>query len=271
MIPIPAGVRVWLATGHTDMRKGFDGLALIVQETLKRDPHCGHLFVFRGRRGDLVKCLWSDGQGLCLFAMAPLKLTSVVKIGVVPIVRSLRLGACPQRNLAAGTLPLGKHEESQAAIGISTGCRGRRSLTGIGPAAATLKAVVPGLGAAGAIWIVWSTGAAFWAAARVEATPVGRNDRSHSGQPIASVRTNDRNWRIPSVPGRTRNARSGEGFRTPAPFGTVVRGVGRRSKACYENSRRGAEGSDKSARAATIFTDNGAPQALVASQGGNRG
>ena len=54
MIPIPAGVRVWLATGHTGMRKGFDGLALIVQETLKRDPHCGHLFVFRGRRGDLI-------------------------------------------------------------------------------------------------------------------------------------------------------------------------------------------------------------------------
>ena len=53
MIPVPAGVRVWLATGHTDMRKGFDGLALIVQETLKRDPHSGHLFVFRGRRGDL--------------------------------------------------------------------------------------------------------------------------------------------------------------------------------------------------------------------------
>ena len=51
MIPIPSGVRVWLATGHTDMRKGFDGLALIVQDTLKRDPHSGHLFVFRGRRG----------------------------------------------------------------------------------------------------------------------------------------------------------------------------------------------------------------------------
>ncbi|HWY81895.1 MAG TPA: IS66 family insertion sequence element accessory protein TnpB [Roseiarcus sp.] len=68
MIPIPAGVRVWLATGHTDMRKGFDGLALTVQETLKRDPHSGHLFVFRGRRGDLIKCLWSDGQGLCLFS-----------------------------------------------------------------------------------------------------------------------------------------------------------------------------------------------------------
>ena len=47
MISIPTGVRVWLATGHTDMRKGFAGLALVVQETLKHDPHGGHLFVFR--------------------------------------------------------------------------------------------------------------------------------------------------------------------------------------------------------------------------------
>jgi transposase len=68
MIPIPAGVRVWLATGHTDMRKGFDGLALIVQETLKSDLHAGDLYVCRGRRGDLIKCLWWDGSGLCLFA-----------------------------------------------------------------------------------------------------------------------------------------------------------------------------------------------------------
>ena len=68
MIPIPTGVRVWLATGHMDMRKGFDGLALLVQETLRRDPHCGHLFVFRGRRGDLIKVLWHDTQGFCLFA-----------------------------------------------------------------------------------------------------------------------------------------------------------------------------------------------------------
>ena len=68
MIPIPSGTRVWLATGHTDMRKGFDGLALLVQETLKRDPHSGHLFVFRGRRGGLIKVLWHDGQGMCLFA-----------------------------------------------------------------------------------------------------------------------------------------------------------------------------------------------------------
>jgi transposase len=47
---------------------GFDGLALMVQETLRRDPHGGHLFVFRGRRGGLIKVLWHDGQGLCLFS-----------------------------------------------------------------------------------------------------------------------------------------------------------------------------------------------------------
>lgn len=68
MIPLASGVQVWLASGHTDMRKGFDGLAVLVQETLKRNPHSGHLFVFRGRRGGLVKVLWHDGQGMCLFA-----------------------------------------------------------------------------------------------------------------------------------------------------------------------------------------------------------
>ena len=52
MIPVPSGVRVWLATGPTDMRRGMNGLAIQVQETLRRDPHGGHLFVFRGRRGD---------------------------------------------------------------------------------------------------------------------------------------------------------------------------------------------------------------------------
>jgi transposase len=50
------------------MRKGFDGLAMLVQETLKRDPHDGQLFVFRGKRGDLIKLIWHDGQGMCLFA-----------------------------------------------------------------------------------------------------------------------------------------------------------------------------------------------------------
>jgi transposase len=41
MIPVPSGVQVWLATGHTDMRKGFNGLALLVQETLHRNPRSG--------------------------------------------------------------------------------------------------------------------------------------------------------------------------------------------------------------------------------------
>ncbi|ARO32533.1 IS66 family insertion sequence transposase protein (plasmid) [Rhizobium sp. NXC14] len=57
MIPVPSGVKVWLATGHTDMRKGFPGLSLMVQEALKRDPMCGHLFVFRGRGGGLIKVI----------------------------------------------------------------------------------------------------------------------------------------------------------------------------------------------------------------------
>jgi transposase len=68
MISIPAGGRVYLACGATDMRRGFDGLAVMVQETLAQDPHSGALFVFRGKRGDLIKLLWWDGQGLCLFA-----------------------------------------------------------------------------------------------------------------------------------------------------------------------------------------------------------
>ena len=52
MIPIPSGVRVWIATGHTDMRRGMQSLALTVQESLKRDPHAGDLCIFRGRRGE---------------------------------------------------------------------------------------------------------------------------------------------------------------------------------------------------------------------------
>jgi transposase len=64
----PAGTRVWLAAGVTDMRKGFNGLSMAVQATLQRDPFSGHVFVFRGRRGDLIKVLWWSGDGLCLFA-----------------------------------------------------------------------------------------------------------------------------------------------------------------------------------------------------------
>ena len=68
MIAPPPGVRVWLAAGVTDMRKGFDGLAALVQLHLGQDPFSGQLFAFRGRRGDLVKVLSWDGQDLCLYA-----------------------------------------------------------------------------------------------------------------------------------------------------------------------------------------------------------
>jgi transposase len=66
MIAAPPNVRVWLAAGVTDMRKGFDGLAAVVQQHLGQDPFSGQLFAFRGR-GDLVKILSWDGQGLCLY------------------------------------------------------------------------------------------------------------------------------------------------------------------------------------------------------------
>ncbi len=68
MIPVPASTRIWLASGVTDMRKGFVGLCAQAQSVLKADPYCGHLFVFRGRRGDLIKVIWWDGQGACLFS-----------------------------------------------------------------------------------------------------------------------------------------------------------------------------------------------------------
>jgi len=68
VIPVPSGVRVWLATGATDMRRGMNGLALQVQQALRRDPHAGDLYVFRGKRGDLIKILWHDGLGMSLYA-----------------------------------------------------------------------------------------------------------------------------------------------------------------------------------------------------------
>lgn len=68
MIAVPVGTRVWLATGFTDMRRGMNGLALLVQQQLVRNPHAGDLYVFRGKRGDLVKILWHDGLGMSLYA-----------------------------------------------------------------------------------------------------------------------------------------------------------------------------------------------------------
>jgi transposase len=68
MIAVPSGVRVWLAVGRTDMRRGMNGLTLQVQLALGRDPHAGDLYVFRGAKSDLVKILWHDGLSLSLYA-----------------------------------------------------------------------------------------------------------------------------------------------------------------------------------------------------------
>jgi transposase len=68
MIAAPPGVHIWLVAGVTDMRKGFDGLSTLVQIQLREDPFAGQLFVFRSRRGDRIKVLWWDGDGLCLYA-----------------------------------------------------------------------------------------------------------------------------------------------------------------------------------------------------------
>ncbi len=68
MITLPPTTKVWLAAGVTDMRRGMYGLAALVETTLLNNPYSGHVFVFRGRRGDLLKVLWADRDGLCLFA-----------------------------------------------------------------------------------------------------------------------------------------------------------------------------------------------------------
>jgi transposase len=67
MMLIPPGVKVHLAVGYTDMRKGIDGLAVMVEQVLAQDPFSGHMFAFRGRRADLIKILFWDHTGLCLF------------------------------------------------------------------------------------------------------------------------------------------------------------------------------------------------------------
>ena len=67
MITPPPGVQVYLACGYTDMRKGMATLAMLVQQTLGHDPFSGAVYAFRGRRGGLIKVLWHDGVGMCLF------------------------------------------------------------------------------------------------------------------------------------------------------------------------------------------------------------
>ena len=67
MIAFGADVKVWIAGGVTDMRKGMNTLALQVQQGLGRDPYAGEIFCFRGRKGDLVKILWHVGVGTSLY------------------------------------------------------------------------------------------------------------------------------------------------------------------------------------------------------------
>jgi transposase len=66
MISLPSGTHIWIAAGVTDLRRGFTGLSAVAQTVLEKEPHSGHVFVFRGPRGDLIKLLWWDGDGLCL-------------------------------------------------------------------------------------------------------------------------------------------------------------------------------------------------------------
>jgi transposase len=67
VIELRAGTRIWIAAGFTDLRRGFQGLTTLVETALEQAPFSGHVFVFRGKRGDLIKLLWWDGDGLCLF------------------------------------------------------------------------------------------------------------------------------------------------------------------------------------------------------------
>jgi transposase len=67
MFIAPAGTRVYLAVGGTDMRKAINGLSILVEDRLQMDPFCGHLFVFCNRRRNMIKVLYWDRNGFCLW------------------------------------------------------------------------------------------------------------------------------------------------------------------------------------------------------------
>ena len=68
MLTLPPAVRIYIGTAPCDLRKQFDGIALLVEQTLRLDPRSGHLFVVFNRRGDQVRILFWDRHGYCLFA-----------------------------------------------------------------------------------------------------------------------------------------------------------------------------------------------------------
>lgn len=111
MISLPSGARVWLACGHTDMRKGMDGLAMLAQQVLEENPFSGALFAFRGKRGGLVKLLWYDGQGMCLFSKRLERghfvwpATNTGRVSLSPAQVSMLLEGIDWRMLAASAPP----------------------------------------------------------------------------------------------------------------------------------------------------------------------
>src|ERR1700743_3762826 len=111
MISLPSGVRVWLACGHNDMRKGMDGLAILVQQVLTDDPFGGALFAFRAKRGGLIKLLWFDGQGMCLFSKRLERghfvwpVTGTGRVSLPPAQLSILLGGIARRGGRRGRHP----------------------------------------------------------------------------------------------------------------------------------------------------------------------
>ena len=85
MIPVAARARIWIATGHTDMRKGMRAWHLFVQEGLGRYPFAGNILVFRGRAGSLIKALWHDGVGLSLTTTSPNHSVRLSRIAICSI------------------------------------------------------------------------------------------------------------------------------------------------------------------------------------------
>lgn len=111
MIAAPPGVRVYLACGTTDMRRGMAGLAMQVQQTLERSPFDGAVFAFRGKRAGLIKVLWHDGIGLCLLTKRlerghfiwPMTGTGAISLTAAQLATLLE--GCEWRAQAAGFRP----------------------------------------------------------------------------------------------------------------------------------------------------------------------
>jgi transposase len=99
MITLASGLRVYLACGVTDMRKGMVGLSMLVQQTLKDDPFDGAVFAFRGRRAGLIKLIWHDGIGLCMLTK---RARRTLTVAVHAIAGGTRRAACDYDHIPIG-------------------------------------------------------------------------------------------------------------------------------------------------------------------------